>query len=136
MILISDVAHKIEDFLTLKQENNFKILIRINFNIDVYVCTNNINAANNYYEEFVQSLITNDSNQKNDNREFYNNLRIKFYIIDNAISNDDPFYLNIFSDPENKIDWGPRYRFDSFLKEKQPPYLSPNNDRQIPIVTF
>ena len=136
MILISDVAHKIEDFLTLKRENNFKILIRINFNIDVYVRTNNINAANNYYEEFVQSLITNDSNQKFDNRKFYNNLRINFYIIDNATSNDDPFYLNIFSNPENKIDWGPRYRFDSFLKEKQPPYLSPNNDRQVPIVTF
>lgn len=45
MIYISEITQKIEDFLLKRQENKFKIFVRINFNIDVYVVTSNIVIA-------------------------------------------------------------------------------------------
>ncbi|MBR1940918.1 MAG: hypothetical protein IJ845_06250 [Bacteroidaceae bacterium] len=138
MIHISEIAHKIEDFLSLKKENKFKIYIRINFNIDVYVCTDNIAEANNYQKEFVKSLINNRS-QQNPVDSFYNqhfdSLKIKFIIVGNENANDDPFYQNMFSCTNDSIDWGPRYRFDSFLQKRR----VQKNDatkKSTPIVTF
>ena len=71
MIRISQIAHKIEKFLTSKEEDKFKIFIRINFNIDVYVCTNNINEANKYQEEFIKSLKDETINQDYEDSQFY-----------------------------------------------------------------
>lgn len=48
MIHISDTVQKIEKFLLNKNENKFKIFVRINFNIDVYVVTANTIIAKGY----------------------------------------------------------------------------------------
>ena len=123
MIRISEVAHKIESFLSDKGEDKFKIFIRINFYIDVYVCTNKKEDAQKYQDEFVNSLLHNDLRQDAEGDVFYNahydSLKIKFVIIAEEEAIDDPFYVNMFSDIEDTIDWGPRYRFDSFLQKRK-----------------
>ena len=140
MIRISEVAHKIDDFLTSKGEDKFKIFIRINFIIDVYICTNNINEAEKYQNEF-RNIILNDSSEHGlEDRAFYythlDALKIKFTIIDKESALDDPYYLNMFSNIEETINWGPRYRFDSFLQKHKGNNLSKRAKVQTPIVTF
>ena len=139
MIRISEVAHKIEKFLISKQEEKFKIFIRINFNIDVYVCTNNI-EADKYQNEFVDSLLKNDPEKTIEDSKFYDNhynsLKIKFTIIDEENVADDPFYINMFSNDGTTIDWGPRYRFDSFLQKRRIEKPTKKSVKQVPIVTF
>lgn len=140
MIRISQVAHKIEKFLTSKGEDKFKIFIRINFNIDVYVCASNLKEANKYQDEFVNSLTNNTSDQDIEDGQFYcthsDALKVKFYIIENEEALNDPYYQNMFSFNEELIDWGPRYRFDSFLKKCKYNTSSRKNKKQAPIVTF
>ena len=58
MIHISDIANKIKKFLENKGEERFKIFVRINFNIDVYVLTPNISIAKEYQKDFIDSLCT------------------------------------------------------------------------------
>lgn len=138
MIHISEVAKRIEEFLVIKQEDKFKIFIRINFNIDVYVCSNNPSEANKYQDEFVIAL--NNSEQSKDDSGFYvahnDSFKIKFIIIDKADAIDDPFYNNMFSNMDEKIDWGPRYRFDSFLQNRKNISQSKESVKQTPIITF
>lgn len=140
MIRISEVAHKIEDFLFAKGENKFKIFIRINFYIDVYVCTNKIEDAPKYQDEFANSLLHNELSQDVEGDDFYNahydSLKIKFTIVDEKEAIDDPFYVNMFSDIEETTDWGPRYRFDSFLRKKKVFIPSKKAKRKTPILTF
>ncbi len=141
MIRISEVAHKIEDFLTTKGEDLFKIFIRINFSIDVYVCTNNIFEAKKYQDEFEESLLNHDSEQVSEDNGFYsrhsNSLKIKFTIVEKEFVEDDPYYLNMFSNnTDETIDWGPRYRFDSFLQKCRDENSYNKSKRQTPIVTF
>ena len=88
MIHISDLAKRIESFLQTKEEKQFKIFIRINFQIDVYVATPNIVAANNYQKEFIQSLsvdIDGDGMPQSEFDDFYSKhkdyLKISFNII-------------------------------------------------------
>ena len=84
MIHISDIVNKIESFLYDKGESKFKIFVRINFNIDVYVISTDFNIAKNYQYEFINNLIG-KSGQDSSIDEFYKNhydsLKIKFNII-------------------------------------------------------
>lgn len=134
MIHISDITQRIEKFLLKKQENKFKIFIRINFNVDVYVVTTNIVIAKNYQKEFFDSLIQNSSVD-----DFYkvhsNSLKINFIIVDEEDTMDDPFYDNMFKTGET-VDLGPRYRFDSLLQVKQMDLESNKAKKKTPIVTF
>ena len=140
MIHISDVARKIESFLSSKGEDKFKIFIRINFTIDVYVCTNNTTEASAYQDDFIKSLIDTDSGHASEDSLYYNThsdaLKIKFIIVDKEYSQNDPFYLNMFSNSEDVIDWGPRYRFDSFLQKRYDAKPTKKSSRRTPIVTF
>ena len=140
MIRISQVAHKIEKFLVSKGEEKFRIFIRINFIIDVYVCSNNINEANKYEEEFVKQLKNNTINQDCEDGQFYSvysdALKVKFNVVENEEVLNDPYYQNMFSNIEEVIDWGPRYRFDSFLKKRKENNSLRKDKKQAPIVTF
>lgn len=101
MIHISDTVQKIEKFLLNKNENKFKIFVRINFNIDVYVVTANTIIAKGYQAEFYNSL-HDDSVQGTSNDDFYkvhySCLKINFIIVDEEFASDDPFYENMFTD--------------------------------------
>lgn len=142
MIHISDLAKRIEYFLQTKEETQFKIFIRINFQIDVYVATPNIAAANNYKKEFIQSLsfdIDSDGIPQSEFDDFYSNhkdyLKIAFNIISLEELEDDPFYQQLLANNDNHIDWGPRYRFDSLLQQEKT-VLQKQSSKKTPVVTF
>ena len=138
MIHISDTVQKIEKFLLNKNENKFKIFVRINFNIDVYVVTANTIIAKGYQAEFYNSL-HDDSVQGTSTDDFYkvhySCLKINFIIVDEEFASDDPFYENMFTD-DQKVDWGPRYRFDSLLQRKYAGSEFSKSKKSTPIVTF
>ena len=134
MIRISDIANRLKAFLQQKGEKQFKIFIRVNCNIDVYVLTSNMPLANQYEAEFYNQLCSIEE----ENGEFYNRhkdtLRIAFYIVNREELEDDPYYTNMFSNNEELIDWGPRYRFDSLLKPKNA--FSAKGKSKAPVITF
>ena len=138
MIHISDTVQRIENFLKNKKENKFKIFIRINFNIDVYIATTNVVAARNYQTEFCNSLYD-ESIQDSSVDDFYKkhskSLKINFNIVDEELASDDPFYDNMFKDGET-VDWGPRYRFDSLLQKMHTDSELAKPQKSTPIVTF
>ena len=134
MIRISYIANRLKAFLQQKGEEKFKIFIRVNSNIDVYVLTSNMPLANQYETEFYNQLCS----LEEENGEFYNKhkdtLRIVFNIVNREEAEDDPYYINMFSNNEELIDWGPRYRFDSLLKPKNA--FSAKGKSKAPVITF
>ena len=139
MIQISNLARKIESFLLMKGEDKFKIFIRINLKIEVYVISSNYEEAKNYQQEFLSSLtaIGNEQRVLDDNNHFYqvhkDSIKINFIVVDFNEAKEDPFYNNMFSKDEVHIDWGPRYRFDSLLQCKKD---ITSKRSKTPIVTF
>ncbi len=134
MIRISDVANKLKNFLAQKGEDKFKIFIRVNCSIDVYVLTSNLPLASQYENDFYKELCS----LTGEDGEFYNlhkkNLRITFSLVNREEAEDDPYYANMFANENDTIDWGPRYRFDSLLKPKSS--ISAKGKSKAPIVTF
>jgi len=139
MIHISDIANKIKKFLENKGEERFKIFVRINFNIDVYVLTPNIAIAKDYQKEFIDSLCTsaNEDMVVDDYyKSHYQSLRINFNIVNLEDADGDPFYANMFNTRDGVIDWGPRYRFDSLLRNDVVENTNKTPAKKAPIVTF
>lgn len=133
MIHISDAARKIESFLLSKEEKVFKIFIRINFNIDVFVFTTNNHSAFGYQQEFFDSLKDTEDEYSSYYQKNKDLLKIKFNIVDLDEAEYDPYYTNILENAyENHIDLGPRYRFNSILQKNN----IVTRKRDIPIVTF
>ena len=134
MIHISDIAQRLEKFLISKNENNFKIFIRINFCIDVFIATDQ-EDANNYENEFLCKI---KGNVESSNDYYYtlsDSLRINFKILD-LESATDSFYENLFSNLDEHIEWGPRYRFDSLLCKKNSNPTNSGKEQKTPIITF
>lgn len=134
MIRISDISKRLKNFLLQKGEDKFKIFIRVNCSVDVYILTSNLTLASQYESDFYSQLCS----LEDENGEFYNGykdtLKITFNIVDRTESEDDPYYINMFSNSEELIDWGPRYRFDSLLKPKTA--FSAKGKSKAPLVTF
>lgn len=134
MIRISDIANRLKDFLTQRGEDKFKIFIRVNCTIDVYVLTSNLPLANQYENDFYSELCS----LNEEDGEFYNhhknNLKISFNFADREETEDDPYYVNMFTNDKDVIDWGPRYRFDSLLKPKKDSSIKGKS--KAPVVTF
>ena len=134
MIRISDIANRLKDFLFQKGEDKFKIFIRVNCSIDVYVLTSNLKIASQYESDFYTELCS----LTDEDGGFYNkhkdNLKIAFNLVNRDEAEDDPFYANMFVNEKDVIDWGPRYRFDSLLKQKNA--SSAKGKSKAPVVTF
>lgn len=134
MIRISDIANRLKNFLIQKGEDKFKIFIRVNCSIDVYVLTSNLPIASQYENDFYMELCS----LSDEDGEFYNrhkdNLKITFNLVNREDAADDPFYTNMFTNEKDVIDWGPRYRFDSLLKPKNT--SSVKGKSKAPVVTF
>ena len=128
MILISKIAHQLQDFLNDYVANGFikkfKIFIRINHCIDFYVVADNM-TNESILKKFYEYLNTEEGKWGN---------KIKAHIIPEE-EMDDPFNANTFSSGENNIDYGPRYRFDSLLPSKSDKKYG-HTHKEIPIVTF
>lgn len=141
MIHISDTVKKIKKFLDKKGEEKYRIFIRINFCIDVYVLTSNVGKAQNYKDEVINYL-KNESYKEDGLYEdnFYNvnnsSLRINFNIVTQDEYNGDSYYENMFLETPNQIDWGPRYRFESLLRTKRNDSLNVSKLNKVPVITF
>jgi cellulose biosynthesis protein BcsQ len=139
MIHISDIANKIKTFLDSKGEEKFKIYVRINFNIDVYVLTPNVAIARDYQREFLDSLYVSDIEDVFVD-DFYkkhsNSLKVNFNIVNAEDAEGDPFYANMFNTRDSVIDWGPRYRFDSLLRTNIVELEKGKTKKKAPVVTF
>ena len=133
MIHIIDIAQKVNSFLSDKGFEKYKIFIRINFSLDVYVFTSKKISSQELKEMFISSLTGANENEAND---YYlaniNNMRINYSVFPlSAI--DDPFYQNILTgDSNDTIEFGPRYRFDSLIGDKKGKKV----DSDVPVVTF
>lgn len=134
MIRISDIANRLKNFLVQKGEDKFKIFIRVNCSIDVYILTSNLPIASQYESEFYTELCS----LTDEDGEFYNrhkdNLKITFNLVNREDAEDDPYYANMFANEKEVIDWGPRYRFDSLLKPKNTSSIKGKS--KAPVVTF
>ena len=134
MIRISDIANRLKNFLIKKGEDKFKIFIRVNCSIDVYVLTSNLPLASQYESDFYTELCS----LTDEDGEFYNrhkdNLKITFSLVNREEAEDDPYYANMFADEKEVIDWGPRYRFDSLLKPRNKSSIKGKS--KAPVVTF
>ena len=133
MIHIIDIAQKVNSFLSDKGFEKYKIFIRINFSLDVYVFTSKKISSQELKEMFMSSLTGANENEAND---YYlaniNNMRINYSVFPlSAI--DDHFYQNILTgDSNDTIEFGPRYRFDSLIGDKKGKKV----DSDVPVVTF
>ena len=134
MIRISDIANRLKNFLIQNGEDKFKVFIRVNCSIDVYILTSNLPSARQYKSDFYTDLCS----LADEDGEFYNrhkdNLKITFNLVNREEAEDDPYYANMFADEKEVIDWGPRYRFDSLLKPKNT--SSVKGKSKAPVVTF
>lgn len=134
MIRISDIANRLKNFLIQKGEDKFKIFIRVNCSIDVYVLTSNFPLPSQYESDFYTELCS----LTDEDGEFYNrhknNLKIVFNLVNREEAEDDPYYANMFADEKEVVDWGPRYRFDSLLKPKNTSSIKGKS--KAPVVTF
>ena len=134
MIRISDIANRLKNFLIQKGEDKFKIFIRVNCSIDVYVLTSNLPIASQYENDFYTELCS----LTDEDGEFYNrhkdNLKITFSLVNREEAEDDPYYANMFANEKEVIDWGPRYRFDSLLKPRNKSSIKGKS--KAPVVTF
>ena len=128
MIQISKIARKLHDFLNDFLEDDvvkkFKIFIRINHFIDVYVVADTF-TEESFLKEFISYL----------NGDIVTPIqKIKVHIIPSD-EMDDPFNANTFLNGENCIDGGPRYRFESLLASKTDKKHGTTHE-EVPIVTY
>ena len=106
MIQIAQTAQYIQKRLSEIDSIKFKIFVRINFTIDVFIFSDLDVTPDDYYKKL--KLPSKEHNMHSCP------VNIKVQPLDEA---DDPFNAIIFANGENNIDWGPRYRFESLLKE-------------------
>lgn len=106
MIQIAQTAQYIQKRLSEIDSIKFKIFVRINFTIDVFIFSDLDVSPDDYYKKL--KLPSKEHNMHSCP------VNIKVQPLDEA---DDPFNAIIFANGENNIDWGPRYRFESLLKE-------------------
>ena len=97
-----DCARKIKKFLEGKGEERFKIFVRLQMQLDVFIFSEK-NEAIHYYDEFVKE------------RGIPENYKISFEVVSPEEEQNDPYYASIVADLDNKIDHGPRYRLNSLL---------------------
>lgn len=102
MIAIMECARKVKKFLENKGEERFKIFVRLQMQLDVFIFSEKIDAVH-YYDDFIK-----DSG-------IPENYKISFEVVSPEEEQDDPYYASIAADLENKIDHGPRYRLNSLL---------------------
>lgn len=125
MIAIFECAIKIKQFLEEKGETKFKIFVRLQMQLDVYIFSERVEDAKCYYDEFVEYM------QKLDGVK-HDNYKISFDVV-SPEELDDPYYASVAADLERKIDYGPRYSQNSLLSLPEKMDL----DKDLPpVVTF
>ena len=158
MIRVIDLANKVQAYLHAKGFDDFKVFIRLNFSIDVFIFSDVTISEQEIKDDFLKSLEEDKDNlykkeyfdiedvdgNNNPRKIEYHVENDSFYRAEKAFLNlsfkiipsdekDDPFYASIINNDE-EIVIGPRYRFDSLLNSGDKDRVSLIKD--IPIVTF
>ncbi|OWV13936.1 KGGVGR-motif variant AAA ATPase [Fibrobacter sp. UWB5] len=137
MTFISKYAQALKLFLLKELKNDetekFKIFIRTGFQIDVYIFVHDCQ----YYTDIKQKFdnFCKETKSFSDLEPIKGNDYIKiFFKVLPFADLEDSFYSNIVNNPNN-IDYGPRYRFDSFYSTSKI-NLTKDDETEIPIITF
>ena len=137
MTFISKYAQALKLFLLkelkIDETEKFKIFIRTGFQIDVYIFVHDCQ----YYTGIKQKFdnFCNETESFSDLESIKENDYIKiFFKVLPVTDLEDSFYSNIVNNPNN-IDYGPRYRFDSFYSTSKI-NLTKDDKTEIPIITF
>lgn len=133
MIIVSNLANRIENFLKQKGENLFKIIIKLNLELDVYVFSNDIETADGYYDQFLEEL----GKDKTCSYRMLlgeDKLKIRPFKVMSAEDAENSFYSNLLNRSQGHIDYGPRYRFNSILGA--PAIYDKGYVGNLPVVTF
>ena len=133
MTFISQFARALQAFLNRLVKNGsvckFKIYWRTGFLLDVYVVTDKyLTEADLRLEFFKNNLLSDFISEKQ-----MENVRIIFNILDTDELTEDEYFNDINENP-NSIDYGPRYRFDSFLDSSE--VVVKKGKTNIPVITF
>ncbi len=133
MTFISQYARALKAFLNRLVKDGsvckFKIYWRTGFLLDVYVVTDKYSIEADLREEFFKNNPLPDSVSKKQ----MENVRIIFNILDTDELAEEEYFNDINENP-NTIDYGPRYRFDSFLDS--PEVVVKKRKINIPVITF
>lgn len=131
MIHVKDLASKIQKYLHEKGFDDFKIFIRINFSIDVFVFTEDKIASSTIRDGFWAVMAENEDDFYQAEKDHIN-LSFKAIPIEEK---SDPFYANILSG-NDEIIMGPRYRLDSLLETNSVDAEVQQKPQGIPVITF
>ena len=135
MILISRYAIVLQAFLNSlinnARDEKFKIFVRPGFQLEVYLFVINSHRFSNIERRFDEFCKINfpdiDPIEENDNIQIFFNVLLTSDL-------EDSFYSNVVNNP-NSIDYGSRYRFDSFYSASKYE-LKKTDQNKIPIITF
>lgn len=133
MIIISNLANRIENFLKQNGEDLFKIIIKLNLELDVYVFSSDVENANGYYDQFVKEM-NNDETCSYRTLLSEEKLKLKPFKIMSIEDAESSFYSNLLNRSQGYIDYGPRYRFNSLLGS--PAFYDKEELDNLPVVTF
>lgn len=137
MTLISKYAIALLAFLKScineTRGEKFKIFIRPEFQLDAYLFVLNPQRFSSIEKLFDEFCKTHEDFSDIAAIENNSNIQIFFNVL--SISElEDSFYSNVVNNPNN-IDYGPRYRFDSFYSTSKI-NLTKDDKTKIPVITF
>ena len=128
MITIKFIANSLKDFcINNEKVEKFKIYIRLNFSLEIYVITNSNYSQDSFIADF-QSYIEVSGNCNIN----VNDWKLKIYFSDIQNASEDPLWQDIFDGETNCVENGPRLRFNAILGNKKQLKIN----KQAPIVTF
>jgi cellulose biosynthesis protein BcsQ len=119
MIKIIDVAYQLNNELSKLKKiklDDFRIFIRLNLELDVYIITESQDLINSLIKKYSDFVITFKRFSKNEVEEYS--------------------YLTESFKTENKIDFGLKYRYNSLLNKRPNFFYNVDKKFTIPIVTF
>lgn len=128
MITIKFIANSLKDFcINNEKVEKFKIYIRLNFSLEIYVITNSNYSQDSFIADFQSYIEVNENCNIN-----VNDWKLKIYFSDIQNASEDPLWQDIFDGETNCVENGPRLRFNAILGNKKQLKIN----KQAPIVTF
>lgn len=131
MILLSEIARRLEKFLLKKDFARIKILVHVNFKLEVLIFTERMFSGKKLYAEFCEELAADEHGK------YLASCSKNLHVMFNGVSldeMDDPYYEALLSS-EGNIEWGARRRLESVLGKREiDDDVSPKT--KIPVITF
>lgn len=129
MIGISFLSRALEGFCKSSNDiEKYKIYVRLNFSIDLYIIVNNAYSAEQFYKDFSVYAKEEDWGYDFDLKKW----KIKINICNHSEALEDSLFQELFDEKYNGIEQGPRLRLNSLLDKN----LNLQFRHETPIITF